>query len=57
MQLYSCLETCLHFKKMLNLCLQNVFKYNMYRLVVPPNNSNTPIIGYILPNIAKTKEL
>ena len=32
-------------------------KYNMYRLVVPPNNSNTPIIGYILPNIAKTKEL
>ena len=32
-------------------------KYNMYRLVVPPNNSNTPIIGYILPNIAKTKEI
>ena len=45
------------FQKNVRFMFSNVFKYNMYHLVALRNNSKTPIIGYILPNIAKTKEL
>ena len=45
------------FQKNVKFMSSNVFKYNMYHLVFLPNNSITPIIGYILPNIAKRKDL